>query len=114
MIALLYISLLITIVWDYLNYPNEVAGLVMNKLTNGIIKQVELIKPFGCSLCMTAIISWFYLAFTCVVWSSFTSIVGYTLLAVLNGISTIYIYSIILIINDKINQLLSELDKLFR
>lgn len=114
MIALLYISLLITIVWDYLNYPNEVAGLVMNKLTNGRIKQVELIKPFGCSLCMTAIISWFYLAFTCVVWSSFTSIVGYTLLAVLNGISTIYIYSIILIINDKINQLLSELDKLFR
>ena len=114
MIALLYISLLITIVWDYLNYPNELAGLVMSKLTNGRIKQVELIKPFGCSLCMTAIISWFYLAFTCVVWPSFTSIVGYTLLAVLNGISTIYIYSLILIINDKINQLLSELDKLFR
>lgn len=114
MIALLYISLLVTIVWDYLNYPNEVAGLIMSKLTNGRIKQVELIKPFGCSLCMTAIISWLYLAFTCVVWSSFTSIVGYTLLAVLNGISTIYIYSLILIINDKINQLLSGLDKLFR
>ena len=114
MIVLLYISVLITIVWDYLNYPNEVAGLIVSKLTNGRIKQVELIKPFGCSLCMTAIISWLYLAFTCVVWSSFTSIVGYTLLAVINGISTNYIYSLILIVNDTINKLLSELDKIFK
>lgn len=114
MIGLLFISLLITIVWDYLNYPNEVATLVMNKLTNGRIKQVSLIKPFGCSLCMTAIISWLYLAFEFIVWSSFTSIVGYTLLAVINGISTTYIYGLLLIINDKINQLLTELDKLFR
>ena len=90
MINLIYISLLVTIVWDWLNYPNEVAGLAMSKLTNGRIKQVVLDKPLGCSLCMTAIISWLYLAFTCVIWSSFTSIVGYTLLAVLNGISTIY------------------------
>lgn len=114
MIVLLYISVLITIVWDYLNYPNEVAGLIVSKLTNGRIKQVELIKPFGCSLCMTSIISWLYLAFTCVVWSSFTSIVGYTLLAVINGISTNYIYSLILIVNDTINKLLSELDKIFK
>jgi hypothetical protein len=114
MIVLLYISVLITIVWDYLNYPNEVAGLIVSKLTNGRIKQVELIKPFGCSLCMTAIISWLYLAFTCIVWCSFTSIVGYTLLAVINGISTNYIYSLILIVNDTINKLLSELDKVFK
>ena len=112
--TLICISLLVTIVWDYLNYPNEVAGLVMSKLTNSRIKQVELIKPFGCSLCMTSIISWLYLAFTCVVWSSFTSIVGYTLLAVINGISTNYIYSLILIVNDTINKLLSELDKIFK
>lgn len=114
MIVLLYISVLITIVWDYLNYPNELCSLLMSKLTNGRIKQVELIKPFGCSLCMTAIISWLYLAFTCIVWCSFTSIVGYTLLAVINGISTNYIYSLILIVNDTINKLLSELDKVFK
>ena len=39
MIVLLYISVLITIVWDYLNYPNEVAGLIVSILTNGRIKQ---------------------------------------------------------------------------
>lgn len=114
MITLIYISLLITIVWDYLNYPNQVAGLVMDKLTNGKIKQVELIKPFGCSLCMTFIISWFYLAFTQVCWTSFTSIVGYTLLAVINGLATNYIYDILLIVNDKIKILLSKIDKLLK
>ena len=111
MIVLLYISVLITIVWDYLNYPNEVAGLIMSKITNGRIKQVELIKPFGCSLCMTFIISWLYLAVDVIEWCSFTSIVGYTLLAVINGISTSYIYSLMLIVNDKINDLLTEINK---
>lgn len=112
--TLICISLLVTIVWDYLNYPNEVAGLVMSKLTNSRIKQVELIKPFGCSLCMTAIISWFYLAFTCVVWSSFTSIVGYTLLAVLNGISTKYILNIITLIDMFITKIMILIERLLK
>lgn len=105
MINLIYISLLITIVWDWLNYPNEVAGLVMSKLTNGRVKQVVLDKPLGCSLCMTTIISFVYLAFTCVVWTSFSSIIYNLLLATLMGLTTKYLYSLIIII-DKIIMLI--------
>lgn len=111
-VTLLFISTLITIIYDYLNYPNEVAGLVMSKLTNGRIKQVVLDKPLGCSLCMTAIISWFYLAFSCVVWTSFTSIVGYTLLAVLNGIITKYIYSIIYLIDKSLEIIFIKIERI--
>lgn len=49
----LIIALSLVIIIDYLNAPNEMAGTIMNIITKGKIKNVQLKKPFGCSLCMT-------------------------------------------------------------
>jgi hypothetical protein len=112
--TLIFISILITIVWDYLNYPNELASLIMDKLTNGRIKTVYLDKPLGCSLCVTTIISWVYLAFSCITWTSFTSIVYYTLLAVINGCMTKYIFYIIILIDKTIDKIMIFIERLLK
>lgn len=110
MINLLYINLLVVLVWDYLNYPNEVAGMIMGRLTNGRIRQVELVKPFGCSLCMVFILSFIYLACNTINWCSIDSITLYTLIAVLNGVITQYTFSTILLINDLLNKILIKIN----
>ena len=52
-LTLFTIALVITVVWDVLRFPNEIANGIAAWLTKGKITNVTLIKPFGCSLCMT-------------------------------------------------------------
>lgn len=49
----LIITLSLVIIIDYLNAPCEIASTIANIITKGKIKNVQLKKPFGCSLCMT-------------------------------------------------------------
>lgn len=58
---LLLINFIITYVWDILNYPNTIAGIITGWLTKGRIKHVELKAPFGCSFCMIFWCSLIYL-----------------------------------------------------
>lgn len=52
-IICLIISFSITYIWDYVNFPAEIADRVVSFITKGKIKHIELKKPFSCSLCMT-------------------------------------------------------------
>lgn len=88
-ITLILVNFICVEIIGRLNYPNEIASLIMSKATNGKIKRVELIKPFSCPLCMTIIISMIYLCFV-VYWLSFTSIVIGVAMAVMNGVLTKY------------------------
>ena len=55
------IHLIVVVVWNKLNVPNEIASLLMKTITKGKIKSVELKKPLGCGLCMTFWITLFYM-----------------------------------------------------
>ena len=48
-INLILINFIIVYVWDILNFPNTIAGLLTALLTKGRIKHVELKAPLGCS-----------------------------------------------------------------
>lgn len=52
MVNLILINLIIVYVWDILNFPNTLAGMITGLLTNGKITNVQLKPPFGCSFCM--------------------------------------------------------------
>lgn len=58
---LLLINIIITYVWDILNFPNKIAGLLTALLTNNRITNVELKPPIGCSFCMIFWIALIYL-----------------------------------------------------
>ena len=58
---LILINIIITYVYDILNYPNTIAGMLTALLTKGRIKNVELKAPLGCSFCMIFWISAIYL-----------------------------------------------------
>lgn len=58
---LILINIIITYVWDILNYPNTIAGMLTALFTKGRIKSVELKAPLGCSFCMIFWISAIYL-----------------------------------------------------
>lgn len=53
LIICLIVMFSITVIWGYLDVPNEIASKIMNFFTGGKIKRVELKKPIGCTLCMT-------------------------------------------------------------
>ena len=48
-INLILINFIIIYVWDILNFPNTIAGLLTALLTKGRIKNVELKAPLGCA-----------------------------------------------------------------
>lgn len=58
LLILLLINLIFVILIAYLDAPNEILSSIMNLLSKGKIKRVELKKPFGCPLCMTFWCSW--------------------------------------------------------
>lgn len=86
---LLLINFIITYVWDILNFPNTIAGILTGWITNGRIKNVELKAPLGCSFCMIFWVSLIYLliahlpiliAISVALWSAFSSkIILYTI-----------------------------------
>lgn len=99
---LILINIIITYVWDILNYPNTIAGIIAGWLSKGRIKSVYLKAPLGCSLCM-------------IFWSSLTYLLIFSELAILPIIaiglacafsSKVVLYTITLIDN--------LIDKLFR
>lgn len=99
---LILINIIITYVWDILNYPNIIAGVLTAILTKGRIKNVTLKAPLGCSFCM-------------IFWTALTYLLIFTELALLPAIaiglacafsSKITLYTITLI--DSI------IDKVFR
>lgn len=57
-LILLLINLIFVILIAYLDAPNEILSHIMNWLSKGKIKRVELKKPLGCPLCMTFWCSW--------------------------------------------------------
>lgn len=58
---LLLINIIITYVWDILNFPNKIAGILTAIITDNKITNVELKPPFGCSFCMIFWIALIYL-----------------------------------------------------
>ena len=58
---LILINIIITYVYDILNFHNTIAGMLTALLTKGRIKNVELKAPLGCSFCMIFWISAIYL-----------------------------------------------------
>lgn len=58
---LILIHLIVVVVWNKLNVPNEIASLIMKTITRGKISSVELKKPLGCGLCMTFWITLLYM-----------------------------------------------------
>lgn len=60
---LILINIIITYVWDILNFPNIIVSNLTALLTKGRIKTVELKAPLGCSFCMIFWTSAIYLLF---------------------------------------------------
>lgn len=58
---LVLINIIITYVYDILNFPNTIASNLTALLTKGRIKNVELKAPLGCSFCMIFWVSAIYL-----------------------------------------------------
>ena len=52
-IICLIVSFSITYIWDFARFPEELADRIISFVTKGKINNIELKKPFGCSLCMT-------------------------------------------------------------
>lgn len=57
------ITFCVVYVWDFANFPNEFASMVMELITHGKIKSIILRKPFGCSRCMSF---WLCLIYLCI------------------------------------------------
>lgn len=54
MIVCWIITFCIVMIWGYFDAPNQIISYICNIITDGKIKTVELKKPWGCTLCMTA------------------------------------------------------------
>lgn len=106
---LILLNLIVVIVWDIFRAPDEMAGVFMGIITKGKIKSAKLVKPFGCSLCMTF---WLSLILTYVFCER--SIEGFlvaTLISLLNAYMTKYTYQLILLtekLADKIIYYINE------
>ena len=44
---------IIVYVWDYIAFPQHIADSIISAITHNKIRHCEIIRPFGCSLCMT-------------------------------------------------------------
>lgn len=97
-IIVVLINLIIVTVWDILNFPNELASSVMSMLTKGVIKNVTLKKPFGCSLCLTFWTTVIY--FLSCMPLGFYNILLYTAVALFSAYFTTYTYMLINLINS--------------
>lgn len=80
---LLLLNLLITLVY-YLNAPQGLANRLIEIVTKGKIRQVELKKPWSCPICMCNWLSFIYLLIVMPIYQ----IILICLLSVLNGFLT--------------------------
>lgn len=96
----------------YLNAPNNILSQIINWCTDGKIKRVELLPPFGCPLCMCWIISLIYLCFA-INWTFF-GIMSMITLALLNALLTKYTLYIIETIDLALCKLLGWLQQLLK
>lgn len=110
-LTLFTIALIITIVWDILMFPNEIASGIASLLTKGKINNVGLGKPFGCSLCMTFWCSLIYVLVT-VGFVSITIFTWHLSLCLMFALATTYIQMTINLINKLIINLFVRLEKL--
>ena len=99
----LIITVCIVIIWGFLDAPNEIASTIMNWLSKGKIKRVELKKPFGCTLCMTFWTTLIVLLILAPEWC-FMSLVY--------AISTKYILYIIELMDKALVKLFTKIDEL--
>lgn len=102
---LILINFIITYVWDILNFPNKILGIITGWLTNGKINNTILKPPFGCSFCMIFWVSLIYLLIC-----KYAVLIAITI-ALLNAIiSKVVLYTILLIdsIIEKIFRLLDS------
>ena len=44
---------IIVYVWDYIEFPQHIADSIISAITHNKIRHYEIVRPFGCSLCMT-------------------------------------------------------------
>lgn len=109
--TLIKIAFIVVIVWDVLQFPNEIANGIAYWLTRGKIRTVVLRKPLGCSLCMTFWCSIFYVLI-CIGFVSITTFIGNLSLCLMVAYSTTYIQMTINLINKLIINLFVRLEKL--
>lgn len=100
---LIYINLFISLVY-YLNAPQEMTDRLVEIVTKGKVKKVELKKPWSCATCICFWITLLYLLFF--VHTQFLSIL---FMSVLNGFLTKFTTYII----QLIDRLISHLSMLF-
>lgn len=110
-LTLFTIALVITIVWDILMFPNEIAGKIASWLTKGKITNVTLSKPWGCSLCMTFWCGLTYVLVTVGV-GSIPAFITNLCLCLAFALATTYIQMTINLINKLIINLFVRLEKL--
>lgn len=103
---LILINFIITYVWDILNFPNTIAGIITGWLTHGRIKNVTLKPPLGCSFCMIFWVSLIYLLI-----GGYTILISITI-ALLNAILSKVILYIILLIDGIIERVFKYLDSI--
>lgn len=106
MINLILINFIITEVWDKLNFPNTIAGILTGWITNGRITNVILKPPLGCSFCMVFWISVIYLLVVN------TSILPAIAISLLNGILTKPMLYIINLFEDIVDNIFNKLNNL--
>lgn len=99
----LIVTVSIVYIWDWVEFPQQIANYVIGKLTNGKITRIELKKPWGCSLCMSTWITLIILA--CMNWKLIP-------LCLLFGFSTKYILYIITILDEFLTKLLEYIEYL--
>lgn len=64
MLVGLIITVCLVLIIDWFNAPNEILSQIMDWITSGRIKRVELKPPFGCSKCMSFWITLIFLLIT--------------------------------------------------
>lgn len=103
-ISLIFINLFISLVY-YLNAPQEMTDRLIEIVTRGKVKRVELKKPWSCACCICNYLSLIYLLIV----MPFKEIILICLLAVLNGFLTKFVTYLI----QLTDQLISHLSMLF-
>ena len=110
-LTLFTIALIITVVWDILMFPNEIAGKIASWLTGGKITNVTLSKPWGCSLCMTFWCGLIYVLIT-IGFVSISTFITNLCICLLVAYSTTYIQLLITTLDKLILNLFCVLEKL--
>ena len=102
---LILLIIIITYVWDILDFPNKIAGILTAIITNNRISTVYLKPPFGCSFCMIFWIAVVYLLLSNI---SLLPAIAIALLCSFLSKPTLYIITILDRIIEKIFRYLED------